>query len=51
MSEIVVTHGKDSNTSLTIHTCGATVISWKVAGDEKIFVSTLAKKDGSKAIR
>jgi len=51
MSEITLFHGKDEKTSVSVHACGATVTSWKINGQEKIFVSTLAKRDGSKAIR
>ena len=51
MSEISISHGKDSNTSVSLSTCGATLTSWKVKGEEMIFVSSIAKRDGSKAIR
>ena len=51
MSEISISHGKDSTTSVSLSTCGATVTSWKVKGEEMIFVSSIAKRDGSKAIR
>jgi len=51
MSEISSSHGKDSTTSVSLSTCGATLTSWKVKGEEMIFVSSIAKRDGSKAIR
>ena len=51
MTEISLSHGKDSTTSVSLNTCGATLTSWKVKGEEMIFVSSLAKRDGSKAIR
>lgn len=51
MNEVTISHGKDSTTSVSISTCGATLTSWKVKGKEMIFVSSIAKRDGSKAIR
>lgn len=51
MNEITISHGQNSTTSVSLDTCGATVTSWKLKGEEMIFVSSIAKRDGSKAIR
>jgi len=48
--KIELKHGK-GNSSLTVVPFGATVISWIVDGQEKIFVSKKAVMDGTKAIR
>jgi D-hexose-6-phosphate mutarotase len=48
MSQSVIKNGAHE---ATIHHHGATVISWKVNGEEKLFLSKLAILDGSKAIR
>ena len=50
MKKIELKHGKE-NASLTVVPFGATIISWIVEGQEKIFVSKKAIMDGSKAIR
>ena len=50
MKRIELKHGK-GNSSLTVVPFGATVISWIVDGQERIFVSKTAILDGSKAIR
>lgn len=34
-----------------VHIFGATVTSWVCNGEEQLFLSTLSKMDGSKAIR
>ena len=46
---IVLKHGKCAGTEASINSFGATVVSWKVDGAENIFVSSLAKTDGTKA--
>ena len=48
--KIELKHGK-GNSSLTVVPFGASVISWIVDGQEKIFVSKKAVMDGTKAIR
>ena len=42
---------KETISEVKIHTFGATVVSWKVKGSEKLFLSKFAKLDGTKAIR
>ncbi len=37
--------------SARIHLFGATVTSWKCHGEENLFMSSLSKLDGSKALR
>ena len=50
MPEVIeLKHGKCDGTECSINTFGATVVSWKVDGSENIFVSSLAKTDGTKA--
>ena len=46
---IVLKHGKCAGTECSINSFGATVVSWKVDGAENIFVSSMAKTDGTKA--
>ena len=46
---IVLKHGKCAGTECSVNSFGATVVSWKVDGAENIFVSSLAKTDGTKA--
>lgn len=48
---ILLKHGKCGGAECSVNTFGATVVSWKVDGAENIFVSSLAKTDGTKAIR
>jgi len=48
MEIIEIKHG---NSSAQIYSYGATVTSWKQNGIEKLFLSSTAKLDGSKAIR
>ena len=48
---IVLKHGKCAGTECSVNSFGATVVSWKVDGAENIFVSSLAKTDGTKASR
>ena len=45
---IELKHAKCGDTECSINTFGATVVSWKVDGIENIFVSSLAKTDGTK---
>ncbi|CCH62792.1 hypothetical protein TBLA_0I01320 [Henningerozyma blattae CBS 6284] len=49
--EVILTHPKDANTTVTILKYGATVYSWKMANKEQLWVSTAAKLDGSKPVR
>ena len=46
---IVLKHSKCADTECSVNSFGATVVSWKVDGAENIFVSSLAKTDGTKA--
>jgi len=46
---VVLDRGDD--TTVTVHLFGATLISWKIKGEEQIFVSSLSKYDNKKAIR
>lgn len=48
---VVLTHPSDPSTSVTVLKYGATVISWKAAGSERLWVSEAAKLDGSKPVR
>ena len=49
MPEVIeLKHGKCADTECSVNTFGATVVSWKVDGVENIFVSSLAKTDGTK---
>lgn len=50
-SQVVITHPSNSNTSVTILKYGATVTSWKLNGEEQLWLSTAAKLDGSKPVR
>ncbi|QLG72609.1 hypothetical protein HG535_0D03170 [Zygotorulaspora mrakii] len=50
-SEVILTHPDDSSCSTTILKYGATVISWKLKGDEQLWLSSGAKLDGSKPVR
>jgi len=40
-----------ANSTVSIHHHGATVLSWKLNDQERLFLSSIAKQDGSKAIR
>ncbi|XP_039267980.2 uncharacterized protein LOC120342985 isoform X1 [Styela clava] len=51
MDANVVTLIHDNGSSAKIHLFGATVISWINDNTEQLFLSTLSKMDGSKAIR
>ena len=48
---VTLVHGSDASTSCSVRRYGATVVSWKVQGQENLFVSSQAVLDGSKAIR
>lgn len=50
-TQVIVTHPLDSTTSVTILKYGATVISWKNKGVEKLWLSEGALLDGSKPVR
>mmetsp|Transcript_1134 Transcript_1134/g.1354 ORF Transcript_1134/g.1354 Transcript_1134/m.1354 type:complete len:303 (+) Transcript_1134:131-1039(+) len=50
-TEVILTHPKDAKTKVTILKYGATITSWKNQGDEKLWLSTAAKLDGSKPVR
>ncbi|CAH6719173.1 glucose-6-phosphate 1-epimerase [[Candida] jaroonii] len=49
--KVIVQLDSDPTTSVTILKYGATVISWKLKGEEQLWVSTAAKLDGSKPVR
>lgn len=48
---VTITHPRSPQTSVKILHFGATVVSWKVQGDEKLWLSEGSKLDGSKAVR
>ncbi|GMM49699.1 glucose-6-phosphate 1-epimerase [Starmerella bacillaris] len=48
---VTVTSPESPNTSIEILKFGATVLSWKVNGEEKLWLSEHSKLDGSKAVR
>lgn len=50
-TQVVVTHPSDPTTNVTILKYGATVISWKLKGEEQLWLSSAAKLDGSKPVR
>lgn len=50
-TKVVLTHPLDASTSVTILKYGATVISYKFRGSERLWVSDAAKLDGSKPVR
>jgi glucose-6-phosphate 1-epimerase len=50
-TQVILTHPSDPSTSVTILKYGATVISWKQQGTERLWVSEGAKLDGSKPVR
>lgn len=50
-TKVILTHPADESTNLTILKHGATVISWKHKGQEKLWLSDAAKLDGSKPVR
>ncbi|EDO19627.1 hypothetical protein Kpol_1018p167 [Vanderwaltozyma polyspora DSM 70294] len=50
-SAVTLVHPENPNTSVTILKYGATVYSWKSNGKEKLWLSTSAKLDGTKAVR
>lgn len=50
-TKVILTHPSNPNTRVEILKFGATVISWKVDGKEKLWLSEGAKLDGSKAVR
>lgn len=50
-SKVVLTHPDDKTSSVTILNYGATVTSWKLKGQEQLWLSEAAKLDGSKPVR
>lgn len=50
-TQVILTHPKNAKSTATILKYGATVISWKNNGQEKLWLSDGAKLDGSKAVR
>ncbi|ODQ65369.1 galactose mutarotase-like protein [Nadsonia fulvescens var. elongata DSM 6958] len=48
---VILTHPSNEFTSVKILHYGATVLSWKVNGQEKLWLSEKAHLDGSKAVR
>lgn len=51
LRKVILRHGKSNDTSATVFMVGATLVSWKVDGKEKIFVSNKAIWDGTKPVR
>ncbi|CCH41241.1 Mediator of RNA polymerase II transcription subunit 14 [Wickerhamomyces ciferrii] len=49
--QIVLTHPSDPSTQVSILNFGANVLSWKIKGEEQLWLSEGAKLDGSKAVR
>lgn len=49
--KVIVSLDNDPSTSVTILKHGATVISWKLKGEEQLWLSSAAKLDGSKPVR
>jgi glucose-6-phosphate 1-epimerase len=47
--KVTLTHPKGSSAEILLY--GATILSWKVYGDERLFVSSKASLDGSKPVR
>ncbi|CCK70513.1 glucose-6-phosphate 1-epimerase KNAG_0E02530 [Huiozyma naganishii CBS 8797] len=50
-TEVLLTHPANKDTSVSILKYGATVLSWKLNGEEQLWLSTAAKVDGSKPVR
>lgn len=50
-TQVILTHPKNSKTSVKILKYGATVISWQENGVEQLWLSEGAKLDGSKPVR
>lgn len=50
-AKVILTHPDNQNTSVTILKYGATVYSWKMDGEEQLWLSTGALLDGSKPVR
>ncbi|CCF55501.1 hypothetical protein KAFR_0A00630 [Kazachstania africana CBS 2517] len=50
-TQVILSHPSDSSTNVTILKYGATVFSWKLYGQEQLWLSTAAKLDGSKPVR
>lgn len=50
-SSVTITHPDSPQSSVKILHYGATVVSWKVKGDEKLWLSESSKLDGSRAVR
>jgi len=48
---IKLVHGRDKTTTCEIFLYGATVTSWKVSGEEMLYLSPKSAMDGSKAVR
>jgi glucose-6-phosphate 1-epimerase len=48
---VVLTHPRNPNTQVSILKFGANVLSWTIAGEEQLWLSSSAKLDGSKAVR
>lgn len=50
-SQILLSHPDNKNTTVTVLKYGATVISWKLDGEEQLWLSDAAKLDGSRPVR
>ena len=51
MTDNTITLHKNDKCSVKVHLFGATVTSWICKGTEQLFLSSISKMDGSKAIR
>lgn len=49
--QILIVHPSDDSTNVKILKYGATIYSWKLKGDEQLWLSSGAKLDGSKPVR
>lgn len=50
-TQVILTHPNDPYTKVSILKYGATVTSWTMKGEEKLWLSKAAKLDGSKPVR
>lgn len=49
--KVIITFPGDSSTSVTVLKYGANILSWKLKGQEQLWLSSAAKLDGSRAVR
>lgn len=50
-TQVTISHPDNANTNVTILKYGATIISWKIDGQEQLWLSEAAKLDGTKPVR